>query len=174
MPDRARVLGVLVPSDLPSKTISPEVGKICPPSMLSTVDLPAPFGPMNTWMSCSRMSRSTPSTALNGPYDLDRPRVEIRTPVVRAAGSSTAESGGYGGACLCAEQLRGVVADHAANVPLGEAVVQQPVDEDAQALVRVRRRRLTQVRRQDRARRPDLADVRVDLLPADLAGIRRG
>ena len=28
-------------------------GRICPPSRLSTVDLPAPLGPMKTWMSCS-------------------------------------------------------------------------------------------------------------------------
>jgi len=47
---------------------------------IKTVDLPAPFGPINTWMSCSLTSRSTPSTALNGPYDFESPRaVRLRS-----------------------------------------------------------------------------------------------
>jgi hypothetical protein len=32
---------------------------------------------MNTWMSCSWISRSTSLTALNGPYCFERPRVDI-------------------------------------------------------------------------------------------------
>src|SRR5260370_23410159 len=79
MPARARQLGVVAPSGRPLKNTSPVVGRIWPPSMFSTVDLPAPLGPMKTWMSRSRMSRSTESTALNGPYDLLRPRAESTT-----------------------------------------------------------------------------------------------
>src|SRR6266852_6267002 len=79
MPARARQLGVVAPNGRPLKKTSPADGRIWPPSILSTVDLPAPLGPMKTWMSRSRMSRSTESTALKGPYDLDRPRVESTT-----------------------------------------------------------------------------------------------
>src|SRR6267143_2023073 len=79
MPARARQLGVVAPRGRPRKKTSPADGRIWPPSMLSTVDLPAPFGPMKTWMSRSCTSRSTESTALKGPYDLDRPRADSTT-----------------------------------------------------------------------------------------------
>src|SRR5437764_13298189 len=98
MPARARQLGVVAPSGRPLKKTSPAEGRIWPPSKLSTVDLPAPLGPMKTWISCSRISRSTESTALNGPYDLDRPRVDRTTSgsawVVDTGGTANQDHGG--------------------------------------------------------------------------------
>src|SRR5690348_7172640 len=119
--------------------------------MFSTVDLPAPLGPMNTCISCSRISRSTSSTALKGPYDFDRPRVVMMTPpspfcVIAAFGKRGRVASpwlgrlrGRGRDLPRPEQLGGVLADHPPDVPLLEAVVQQLADEDAQSLVGVGR-----------------------------------
>src|SRR6202048_1649309 len=93
MPARARQLGVVVPSGRPLKKTSPADGRIWPPSKLSTVDFPAPLGPMKTWMSCSWISRSTASTALNGPYDFERPRAESSADVSSTPLTLTGESG---------------------------------------------------------------------------------
>src|SRR5437588_5283899 len=128
MPARARQLGVVAPSGRPLKKTSPAEGRIWPPSKLSTVDLPAPLGPMKTWMSCSRISRSTESTALNGPYDFESPRVDRRTAPSAVTSGLSRHYGPGGGWRSRAQELRRVLTHHRAHLPFVEPVVEQVAD----------------------------------------------
>src|SRR6266851_8700448 len=101
-------------------------------------------------------------------------RETVATVASATAGESrTSVRTGHGGGPR-PQELGWVVAHHRAHLTFCEAVVEEPAHEGAEALVRVGRRRLAEIGRQDRAGRADFADVRVDLLPGDLAGVGRG
>ena len=58
MPSLLATPGLVMLTALPSQNISPELGSSDPNSILTNVDLPAPFSPSNAWISPFAMLRS--------------------------------------------------------------------------------------------------------------------
>ena len=67
MPSRATRLGRVAAIPCPAKRIVPALGCTTPSSMLNSVVLPAPLGPMMPTISPVRMLKLTSSTARTPP-----------------------------------------------------------------------------------------------------------
>src|ERR1700726_562848 len=65
--------GVQLVMSSPRRRTVPAEALSSPDNGLTSVDLPAPLGPMMAWMPCASNSSATPSTAVNPP----KPRVRF-------------------------------------------------------------------------------------------------
>src|SRR3989442_1617664 len=91
-PRRASVTGPAPTMSRPRKLIWPAVGGASPVTMLTSVVLPAPLGPMIETNSPSLTVRLTPSSAVKSPERFVRPRASSRTLTCRRAGADREEA----------------------------------------------------------------------------------